>query len=112
MKFVDNTHLLVTFRGTWALAEVFLGSADGMSLVIRFDGILGPYNRMMPLVWVGDGYRDLREGIYVGILSLVELRPSSSIDRVSVGKHRQISASEVLAIPDGEAPWRERRIKF
>ena len=107
MRFVDDTHLLVTFRGTSVLAEVLLESADGMSLVIRFDGILGPYNRMMPLVWVGDGYRDLKEGIYVGILSLVELRPSSSINRATVGKHRQISPSEVLAIAAKEAPSRE-----
>lgn len=103
MKFVDGTHLLVTFRGTSVLAEVFLESADGMSVVIRFDGILGPYNRMMPLVWVGDGYRDRKEGIYVGILTLEELRPSSSMGRATIWEHRQISPCEIPAIPDEEA---------
>lgn len=92
MKFVDGTHLLVTFRGTSVLAEVLLASADGASLVIRFDGILGPHNRMMPLVWVGDGYKDMTEGIYVGILSLVELPPSSCC-----WIHRRLSIAETSA---------------
>lgn len=102
MRFVDDTHLLVTFRGTSVLAEVLLASADGMSMVIRFDGILGRHNRMMPLVWVGDGYRDPTEGIYVGILSLVELRPSSLTITARICQHRQISPTEVLATADGE----------
>lgn len=97
MRFIDGTHLLVTFRGTSVLAEIFLISRDALSVVIRFDGVLGPYHHLMPLMWDGDGYRDILEGIYVGILSLVELSPSRSLEIPRIWTHQQISHLEATS---------------
>ena len=90
MRFIDGTHLLITFRGTSILGEVALASRDGLSLVVRFEGVLGPYYQVMPLVWVGDGYKDLEEGNYVGLLSLIELSPCFQSSDLRAWLERQV----------------------
>lgn len=104
MKFIDGTHLLVTFRRKSVLGEVLAASSDGLTLVIRFDGILGPYHNWMPLLWDAGGYRDLIEGVYVGILSLVELAPSSCFSSLRLWMHKRVSTAEGLpaTTADGE----------
>lgn len=98
MNFVDGTHLLITFRGSSTLGEVLLASRDGSTLMLRFEGVLGPYHQLMPLVWVGDGYREIDEGNYVGLLSLVELSPTFQSRKMRVWRHRRVSPK---AMPSG-----------
>jgi hypothetical protein len=92
VRFIDGTHLLITFRGTSILGEIFLASRDGFSLVVRFDGALGPYDQLMPLMWAGDGYKDLLEGVYVGLLKLVELTPGFQSRLTRVWVYRPVSS--------------------
>lgn len=44
---------------------VELSSANGESLMLRFDGVLGGYVGMMPVLWTGDHYADLIVGLDV-----------------------------------------------
>jgi hypothetical protein len=39
-----------------------LASKNGASLMLRFDGLLGGYLGLMPVVWSGSCYRDLVTG--------------------------------------------------
>ena len=82
--------LLLTYRGTAIRGFIFTGSSDGSSLIVRFNGTLGPYTNFIPLLKAGDGYQDMVEGANVGIMTLVELPANSGVNpRVWV--HRQVS---------------------
>jgi hypothetical protein len=82
MPFVaKGTCVLLTFRETAVIAEVFLTSPDCCHLVVRFQGKVGPHYDLMQLVWVGEGYAAL-DGVYVGLMSLREVSPGSCSDAV------------------------------
>jgi len=83
--------LLLTYRGTAIRGVIFTGSSDGSSLIVRFNGTLGPYTNFMPLLKAGDGYQDMIEGANVGIMTLVELPANAGVPRVWV--HRQVSTA-------------------
>lgn len=104
VKSTNGTHLLVTFRGTSVMGQLLATSSDGLTLVIRFNGVLGPYHNYMPLLWDAGGYRDLIEGVSVGILSLVELAPSSCRSSLRLWMHQRVSSADRLlaTTADGE----------
>lgn len=97
MKFTDGTHLLITFSDSTVTGELFLASADG------FDGLLGPYDRLIPLLCISDRYRDMTAGLHVAILNVVEVTPHCHARAAKRRRHRQIPPSEVPAIANGEA---------
>jgi hypothetical protein len=84
--------LLLTYRGTAIRGVIFTGSSDGSSLIVRFNGTLGPYINFMPLLKAGDGYQDMIEGVNVGIMTLVEL-PANPDVNPRVWVHRQVSTA-------------------
>jgi hypothetical protein len=49
----------ITFRGKTVNGEVLLASANSLSLTLVLDDYLGSYIKLMPLVWLNDGYVDL-----------------------------------------------------
>ena len=49
----------VTFEGRTLPAMVTLASENGKSLMLMFDGMLGGYAGMMPVLWSQDHYEDL-----------------------------------------------------
>jgi hypothetical protein len=101
----EGTRVLLTFRETAVVAEIFSVSPDCRSLVVRFQSTVGPYHGFMQLTWVGDGYADLLEGVYVGLLILVELSRSSCQQTMRLWTHRLLSTARPwMGIRNGEAP--------
>jgi hypothetical protein len=49
----------VTFGGRTIDAEIVIASENAVSLAVTFDGILGGYAGMMPILWTGEHYEDL-----------------------------------------------------
>ncbi len=83
---------MITFRGQSVLGEVLLASRDGLSLVVRFAGTLGPYDQVMLLFWTEDGYRDILEGSHVKLLLLLKLPSHPYADSTRVWVHGRLSA--------------------
>lgn len=49
--FARGAFVHVTYEGRTLAAMVVLASTDGVSLAIMFDGLLGGYVGMMPILW-------------------------------------------------------------
>ena len=69
MKLRTGSHVLIIYEGREIEGHVRIASENQRSLALVFDGMLGGYVGMMPVVDNGDGYRDLVEG------KPVEVRP-------------------------------------
>jgi len=94
MRCTNRTHLLVTFRGSSVLGEVITAD-DGASLTVRFTGKLGPYCQVIHLVWVGDGYTELLEGRYVGLVYLMKVAACGDLPHTQLWTHRQVSSERL-----------------
>lgn len=62
LKLKTFDKVVVTLEGRTVEAEVILASADGKSLALGFDAMLGGYVAMMPVQWIDGAYRDLVAG--------------------------------------------------
>lgn len=104
MQFVDEgTRVLLTCREASVQAEVLLASSDCRSLVVKFDGTVGPYHGLIHLIWLEDGYADLFMGEYVGLVSFVELCTAVRPQTVRVWIHREVStAGPLMEASNGE----------
>lgn len=109
MQSIDGTRPLITFSGCTVLRELLLASAGGSSLILRFDGLLGSYNRLKPLLWVDDGYSHMIGALSVGILSVIQATPDCHTREPSFGgivKSRQAKFRQSQM----EKHYRERQI--
>lgn len=75
-SFARGDFVFVTFEQRTIRAFVVLASDDARSLAIMFDGFLGGYVGMMPLLWndTKTGYTDLLTGRDVDITHETERR--------------------------------------
>jgi hypothetical protein len=69
LKRGDFVH--VTFQGRTVRAMVTIASPDARSLMIMFDGMLGGFVGMMPLLW-----REARPGLEAGYVDLIQHAPA------------------------------------
>jgi hypothetical protein len=79
MKFQSSEAVYVTFQGKTVKGEVFLASADRLSLVLTLDEHLWPYINLLPVLWTADGYVDTVTGLPVAILKGLASFNASSI---------------------------------
>jgi hypothetical protein len=55
-----HNRLTITFDGRTVGANIRLGSANGWSLALEFEAVLGGYVGMLPLLWDGsESYREI-----------------------------------------------------
>lgn len=59
MIFNSGDRVCITYDGNTMDAEIFLACSIGLSLTVTFNGRLGNYTGLMPLLWVDDHYIDL-----------------------------------------------------
>ena len=61
--------VVITYDGRTVDGEVLLASANGQSLVLGFEALLGGHVGVMPVLWRSDvgGYADLMTGQPVGV---------------------------------------------
>jgi hypothetical protein len=70
MKLRKGSRVLLTYKGREMEARVVIASENQQSLAFAFDGMLGGFVGMMPVLDNGDGYRDLIEGEPVEVKAL------------------------------------------
>jgi hypothetical protein len=81
--------LLITFAGV--MTRGYLVRKWGHdTILLGFEGMLGPYTNFMPLYWHDGAYRDLLYASPVGIIRLVHL-PPNRLNGIRVCIHRQLS---------------------
>ena len=59
MTFKTGDVVRITFHGKTVPGEIFMASANGLSLTLLFDDPLGKYTCLMPVLWMDDSYVDL-----------------------------------------------------
>jgi hypothetical protein len=91
--------LLITFAGVRTRGYL-VRKWDHGTILLGFEGILGPYRNFMPLCWHDGAYRDLLHASPVGIIGLVHL-PPNRLNGIRVCIHRQFSP-EPAQLPNGE----------
>jgi hypothetical protein len=68
--FKTGDRVAITLGGQSIAGVVLLASANGRSLMLEFDGVLGGYVGMMPILWVlaaeRDGRQELGREIFSG----------------------------------------------
>lgn len=72
--FARGAFVHVTFAQRTITAMVTLASDKGHSLILMFEGILGGYVGMMPVLWQDGAYRDLVQH------DVVVITPAASAD--------------------------------
>jgi hypothetical protein len=87
-----SMRFLITFRGASICGDLLRVWEDCTSILVAFEGALGPYSNFMPLVWDQDegAYRDLVYRNEVDVISLLRL-PPDHLNGISVWVHRQLS---------------------
>ncbi|MBZ5523947.1 MAG: hypothetical protein LAP21_17055 [Acidobacteriia bacterium] len=69
MTFKTGDRVLISFQGKTVSGEIFMASDSGLSLTLLFDGNLGVYERLMPVLWIEESYVDLMGALPVTIAS-------------------------------------------
>jgi hypothetical protein len=75
MLFKSGDRVRITFDGKTAEGEIFLACSSGLSITVSFNGRLGNYTGLMPLMWVEDHFVDLVQGQAVTITRMGRILP-------------------------------------
>jgi len=62
MIFKTGDPVRITYEGETQDGEIFLACSTGLSITVTFNGRLGTYSGLMPLLWMEDQYIDLVSG--------------------------------------------------
>lgn len=67
MVFKNGERVRITYEDTTIEGEIFLACATGLSITVTFNGRLGNYTGLMPLMWIDDRYVDMVNGRQVNV---------------------------------------------
>jgi hypothetical protein len=62
MLFNTGDTVRITYDGQTLDGEIFLACSTALSITVTFNGRLGSYSGLMPLLWLEDRYIDLVSG--------------------------------------------------
>lgn len=83
----DYAH--ITYKGRTVVAFVAMASANGGSLMLMFDAMLGGYVGVMPVNWINDHYEDVMTN---GLVHLMRFDTTIEIDQPVVTSVEEGSA--------------------
>lgn len=75
MVFNTGDQVRITYDGQTLNGEIFLACSTGLSITVTFNGRLGSYSGLMPLLWMDDHYVDLVSGNPVTIARRARVLP-------------------------------------
>jgi hypothetical protein len=75
MLFKTGDPVRINYDGKTIDGEIFLACSTGLSITVTFNGSLGNYTGLMPLMWVEDHYVDLVGGQQVTINRMGRVLP-------------------------------------
>jgi hypothetical protein len=75
MVFKVGDRVRITYEENTLDAEIFLACTSGLSITVTFNGRLGNYTGLMPLMWIEDHYVDLVNGRQVKLSRMGRVIP-------------------------------------